>query len=29
MVVEHPDCGHDFPPEIRQAAYDWLDLWLK
>jgi len=23
--VEHPDCEHDFPPEIRQMAYAWLD----
>lgn len=23
--VEHPDCEHDFPPEIRQLAYGWLD----
>lgn len=23
--VEHPDCEHDFPPEIRQRAYAWLD----
>ena len=26
--VEHPDCEHDFPPEIRQAAYAWLDYSL-
>ena len=26
--VEHPDCEHDFPPEIRQAAYAWLDFSL-
>lgn len=23
--VEHPDCEHDFPPEIRQMSYAWLD----
>ena len=22
LVVEHPDCGHDFPPEMREMAYD-------
>ena len=21
LQVEHPDCGHDFPPEIREKAY--------
>jgi predicted dienelactone hydrolase len=25
----YPDCKHDFPPEARQAAYEWLDRWLK
>ena len=29
LVAQYPDCGHDFPPEIRHAAYDWLDRWLK
>jgi len=29
LVAQYPDCGHDFPPAIRQAAYDWLDRWLK
>jgi dienelactone hydrolase len=24
VVVEHPDCGHDFPPEVRLRAWDWL-----
>ncbi len=23
--VEHPDCEHDFPPDVRQIAYAWLD----
>lgn len=29
LQVEHPDCGHDFPSEIREAAYTWIDraLW--
>jgi dienelactone hydrolase len=25
----YPDCKHDFPPEARQAAYEWFDRWLK
>jgi fermentation-respiration switch protein FrsA (DUF1100 family) len=25
----YPDAGHDFPPSARQAAYEWLDRWLK
>ena len=25
LCVEHPDCQHDFPPDMRQAAYDFLD----
>jgi acetyl esterase/lipase len=25
----YPDCGHDFPPESRRRAYEWLDRWLK
>jgi dipeptidyl aminopeptidase/acylaminoacyl peptidase len=29
LAAQYPDCGHDFPPEIRQAAYDWLDRFLK
>ena len=24
LVVRHPDCSHDFPTEIREAAYDFL-----
>lgn len=24
LVLETPDCGHDFPPEVRQRAYQWL-----
>ncbi len=24
LVVRHPDCSHDFPPEVRMAAYDFL-----
>ena len=28
LSVVHPDCGHDFPPEIRQQAYQLLDRVL-
>jgi hypothetical protein len=24
LRVLHPDCGHDFPLEQREAAYEWL-----
>jgi pimeloyl-ACP methyl ester carboxylesterase len=26
--VLHPDAGHDFPPEVREEAYLWLDTHL-
>jgi hypothetical protein len=29
LRVEHPDCAHDFPPEIREKAYAFLDEHLK
>jgi dienelactone hydrolase len=29
LAVLHPDCEHDFPPAAREAAYAWLDRWLK
>ncbi|MGH7169178.1 MAG: alpha/beta hydrolase family protein [Gemmataceae bacterium] len=28
LRVEHPDCGHDFPPEMREAAYKLFDAVL-
>jgi dienelactone hydrolase len=28
LTAIYPDCGHDFPPEARRVAYDWLDRWL-
>jgi hypothetical protein len=28
LVVQHPACEHDFPPEVRQKAYAWLDRVL-
>ena len=29
LRVEHPDCGHDFPNEVREQAYGWLDQALR
>jgi dienelactone hydrolase len=29
LVAVHPDCPHDFPPDIREQAYKFLDRWLK
>ena len=29
LVVEHPDCAHDFPPGVREAAYRFLDQHLR
>jgi dienelactone hydrolase len=29
LVAVHPDCEHSFPPEIRQAAYKFLDGRLR
>jgi pimeloyl-ACP methyl ester carboxylesterase len=29
LAANYPDCKHDFPPEVRKVAYDWLDHWLK
>ena len=28
LKVEHPDCGHDFPPAIRDQAYEFLKRHL-
>ena len=28
MRVEHPDCGHDFPKEMRDKSYAWNDAVL-
>jgi dienelactone hydrolase len=28
LKVEHPDCEHDFPPELREAAYMLFDMAL-
>lgn len=29
LVAVHPDCEHDFPPEIREQAYKFVDGALK
>ncbi len=29
LASEHPDCGHDFPEAVREAAYSFLDRVLK
>jgi pimeloyl-ACP methyl ester carboxylesterase len=29
LVVQHPICGHDFPADVRHAAYAWLDQVLE
>jgi hypothetical protein len=29
LGANYPDCKHDFPPEVRKVAYEWLDRWLK
>jgi dienelactone hydrolase len=29
LQVKHPDCEHDFPPELREAAYRFLDHHLR
>jgi len=28
LQIEHPDCGHRFPPELRRRAYELLDAVL-
>ena len=28
LVAEHPTCGHDFPPDVRERAYAFLDRYL-
>jgi pimeloyl-ACP methyl ester carboxylesterase len=29
LVVEHPDCGHDFPPDVRERCYRFFDCYLR
>jgi dienelactone hydrolase len=28
LIAVHPDCGHDFPPEVREQAYRFLQKAL-
>jgi len=28
LRIEHPDCMHDFPPDMRNTAYEFLDSAL-
>jgi hypothetical protein len=28
LVAVYPDAGHEFPPEVRNQAYRFLDRWL-
>jgi len=28
LVVEYPDCGHDFPDDVRERVYAWLSQQL-
>ncbi len=29
LTIKHPDCGHDFPQEMREAAYKVIDSVLR
>jgi hypothetical protein len=29
LQANYPDCEHDFPPEVRDVAYGFLDRYLK
>jgi dienelactone hydrolase len=29
LAAVYPDAGHEFPPDIRRQAYEFLDRWLK
>lgn len=29
IAVEHPDCEHDFPDDMRQRAYAWIEQHLR
>jgi hypothetical protein len=29
IAVEHPDCEHDFPHDMRMKGYAWLERYLK
>ena len=29
LIIKHPDCGHDFPEELREGAYKVIDSVLR
>ena len=29
LVAEYPDCAHDFPDDVRERVYQWLEKQLK
>src|SRR5262249_53566954 len=29
LAATYPNCKHEFPPDVRKIAYEWLDRWLK
>jgi fermentation-respiration switch protein FrsA (DUF1100 family) len=29
LAANYPDCDHNFPDDVREVAYAWLDRWLK
>ena len=29
IATRYPDCGHDFPDDVRENAYEWLEKQLK
>ncbi len=29
LVTVHPDCGHDFPPDVREQSYKFIDRALR
>ena len=29
LQVRYPDCGHDFPPDVRREAYKFIDRQLR
>jgi predicted dienelactone hydrolase len=29
LAANYPDCKHEFPPDVRKVAYEWLERWLE
>ena len=29
IITRYPECGHDFPDDVREEAYQWLEQQLK